>query len=156
MRHALDEIHSSLPQVRHIAFGDLYLEDVRAYRERQLASTSFTPLFPVWGLNTPELAERFIAEGYDAIAVCVDCQQISASFVGRRFDREFIRDLPSTADPCGERGEFHTFVSAGPGFGTPIEYEVGEVVLRDDRFAFCDLLAARSAASAGAIRQRST
>lgn len=139
MECALDDIRTRLPSVRHIAFGDLFLEEVRAYRERQLAGTDFTPVFPVWGLDTRVLAERFIADGYHAIAVCVDSQQIDASFAGRRFSREFVRDLPATADPCGENGEFHTFVADGPIFAFPIEYQRGSVELRDERFAYCDL-----------------
>lgn len=140
MAAALDEVRRRFPLVRHVAFGDLFLADVRAYRERQLARTVFEPLFPLWGLPTRPLAERFIDDGFEAVAVCVDTQQLGASFAGRSFDRAFLADLPPAADPCGENGEFHTFVSAGPGFARAVPYEKGEVVLRDGRFAYCDLL----------------
>lgn len=136
---ALDDIRSRFPAVAQIAFGDLYLTDVRAYRERQLAGTGFAPLFPVWGQDTRALADRFIADGYEAIAVCVDCDQISATFAGRRFDRDFVRDLPVTADPCGENGEFHTFVADGPIFARRVNCEPGSIVMREQRFAYCDL-----------------
>ena len=129
----------ALPQVRYIAFGDLFLEDVRAYRERLLASSGFEPLFPIWGLDTTALARRFIADGFSARLVCVDTTQLDAGFAGRLFDEELLADLPSTTDPCGERGEFHTFVSNGPQFSAPIPYRVGEMVLREERFMFCDL-----------------
>ncbi len=136
---ALEEIRRERPEVAHIAFGDLFLEDVRAYRERLLNGTGFEPLFPIWGLDTASLARRFIAEGFAARLVCVDTTQLDASFAGRLFDETLLADLPVTADPCGERGEFHTFVSDGPPFSAPIPYSVGETVLRDDRFMFCDI-----------------
>lgn len=136
---ALGEIRARFPLVRHIAFGDLFLAEVRAYRERQLADTGFDPLFPLWGLDTRVLAERFISEGFEAVLVCVDTQQLPAGFAGRRFDRDLLRELPATADPCGENGEFHTFVAAGPVFDSRIPFMRGEVVLRDGRFAYCDL-----------------
>ena len=140
MATALDEIRVGFPRVRHIAFGDLFLEDVRAYREKQLRDTGFTPLFPLWGLNTRALAERFIADGFKAVAVCVDTQQIDNSFAGRSYDRQFVRDLIAPADPCGENGEFHTLVTDGPIFTEPVAYSIGERVLRDARFFYCDLL----------------
>jgi uncharacterized protein (TIGR00290 family) len=136
---ALDRLRSRFPTVTTIAFGDLFLEDVRAYRERLLSSSGFTPLFPIWGRDTRALAEEFIDAGFVAHLVCVDTQQLSASFAGRQFDRSLLVDLPVNTDPCGERGEFHTFVSAGPIFERAIPVARGEVVLRDDRFAFCDL-----------------
>jgi len=136
---ALDEIRRALPDVGHLAFGDLFLEDVRAYRERLLAGSGFEPLFPIWGLDTSELARRFIADGFVARLVCVDTTQLDPTFAGRLFDERFLADLPVSADPCGERGEFHTFVSDGPPFSAPIPYRVGETVLRDNRFMFCDL-----------------
>lgn len=136
---ALHEIRRERPDVTHIAFGDLFLEDVRAYRERVLASTGFEPLFPIWGLDTADLARRFIADGFAARLVCVDTTQLDAGFSGRLFDEQLLADLPATVDPCGERGEFHTFVSHGPQFREPIPYRVGPSVLRDDRFMFCDL-----------------
>lgn len=138
-RTALEEIRRELPDVRHIAFGDLFLEDVRAYRERLLAGSGFDPLFPIWGLDTASLARRFIADGFSARLVCVDTTQLDATFAGRAFDEQLLADLPPTVDPCGERGEFHTFVSGGPPFNDAIPYRVGETVLREGRFMFCDI-----------------
>ena len=137
---ALERIRRDYTAVRHIAFGDLFLEDVRAYRERLLEGSGFTPLFPLWGLDTTRLATRFVDDGYRAHLVAVDTTQLDAAFAGRAFDHELLGSLPSSVDPCGERGEFHTFVSDGPIFDRPIPVELGEVVLRDERFAFCDLL----------------
>ena len=136
---ALERIRRRLPDVAHIAFGDLFLEDVRAYRVRLLAGSGFEPLFPIWGLDTASLARRFIADGFSARLVCVDTTQLDGAFAGRLFDEQLLADLPVTADPCGERGEFHTFVSDGPPFRAAIPYRVGETVLRDDRFMFCDI-----------------
>jgi len=127
------------PGCSHIAFGDLFLEDVRAYRERLLVGSGWTPDFPLWGLETGALARRFIDDGFAARLVCVDTTQLDARFAGRAFDHALLRDLPAGADPCGERGEFHTFVSAGPGFRTVVPCETGERVLRDGRFMYCDL-----------------
>jgi uncharacterized protein (TIGR00290 family) len=136
---ALDQIREELPEVTHIAFGDLFLEDVRGYRERLLTGTGFDPLFPIWGEDTSSVARRFIADGFSARLVCVDTTQLAADFAGREFDSELLADLPPSVDPCGERGEFHTFVSDGPSFSAAIPYVVGEKVLRDDRFMFCDI-----------------
>lgn len=138
-RDALGEIRCKLPDATNIAFGDLFLEDVRDYRERLLASSGFDPLFPIWGLDTSDLARRFIADGFVARVVCVDTTQLDATFAGRLFDANLLADLPVSADPCGERGEFHTFVSDGPPFSGPIPYRVGDTVLRDNRFMFCDI-----------------
>ena len=140
-RGAADGLRAAHPALRRIAFGDLFLEDVRAYRERLLASAGLEALFPLWGLDTRALAERFVGDGYRARLVCVDTTQLAAEFAGRAFDAALLADLPPSVDPCGERGEFHTFVSDGPVFARPVPYEVGEVVLRDARFAYCDLLA---------------
>ena len=137
---ALRTIREDRPDVAHIAFGDLFLEDVRAYRERLLAGSGFDPVFPIWGTNTAELARRFISDGFSARLVCVDTTQLDESFAGREFDPALLGDLPPTADPCGERGEFHTFVSGGPGFSKPVPYTTGERVLRDQRFMYCDLI----------------
>jgi uncharacterized protein (TIGR00290 family) len=136
---ALGCIRAELPEVTHIAFGDLFLEDVRAYRERLLAGTGFDPLFPIWGEDTSSVARRFIADGFSARLICVDTTQLAADFAGREFDEKLLADLPPTVDPCGERGEFHTFVSDGPPFSVAIPYVVGERVLRDGRFMFCDI-----------------
>jgi len=138
-RSALEEIKRELPVVAHIAFGDLFLEDVRAYRERLLEGSGFEPLFPIWGLDTASLARRFISDGFVARLVCVDTTQLDSTFAGRVFDEQLLADLPAGVDPCGERGEFHTFVSEGPLFSAPIPYRVGQTVLRDDRFMFCDI-----------------
>jgi uncharacterized protein (TIGR00290 family) len=131
--------------VQRIAFGDLFLIDVRAYRERLLAGSGVEPLFPLWGIPTNELARQCIDAGFRARLVCVDTTQLDARFVGRAFDHELLAELPPTVDPCGERGEFHTFVADGPGFAEPIAYEVGEIVIREERFAYCDLLPAVAA-----------
>ena len=136
----LAEIRKELRDVSHIAFGELFLEDVRAYRERLLADSGVDPLFPIWGEDTTALARRFIDDGFAARIVCVDTTQLDSSFAGREFDAKFLADLPASIDPCGERGEFHTFVSDGPGFTAAIDYRVGEKVLRDDRFMYCDIL----------------
>jgi diphthamide synthase (EF-2-diphthine--ammonia ligase) len=136
---AIAQIRTRFPDVTHIAFGDLFLEDVRAYREQLLAGSGFDPLFPIWGENTSALAERFIADGFAARIVCVDTTQLDSSFAGREFDTKLLADLPGAVDPCGERGEFHTFVSDGPGFSSPIPYSVGPTVFRDERFMYCDL-----------------
>jgi uncharacterized protein (TIGR00290 family) len=138
--HALAQVRQARPEVAHIAFGDLFLEDVRAYREKLLAQTDWKPLFPIWSQNTRDLAQRFIDDGFDARLVCVDTTQLDATFAGRAFDTALLADLPPGVDPCGERGEFHTFVSDGPMFTDAVPYECGERVLRDERFMFCDLI----------------
>jgi len=129
-----------------IAFGDLFLSDVRAYRERQLKDTGLEPLFPIWGIPTQELAQQMISAGLRAKLVCVDPKQLSSSFIGRDFDRALLRDLPAGVDPCGENGEFHSFVYAGPMFDSKmfsrkIPIITGEKVERDG-FWFCDVLPA--------------
>jgi uncharacterized protein (TIGR00290 family) len=128
-----------LARVPTIAFGDLFLEEVRAYRETRLAGAGRSAIFPLWGRDTAALAREFIEAGFEATLVCVDPDQLDPSFVGRRFDEALLADLPAGVDPCGENGEFHTFVHAGPIFDTPIPVEPGEVVSRDG-FAFQDLL----------------
>ena len=138
----LEEARERFPRCRTIAFGDLFLADVRAYRERLLAPTGFAPLFPLWGEDTTALAAAFVARGFEACLVCVDTTQLGAEFAGRAFDTRLLQDLPSTVDPCGERGEFHTFVWRAPVFARDVAVERGEVVLREARFAFCDLLPA--------------
>ena len=120
-----------------VAFGDLFLEDVRAYRVRQLAPTGLEPLFPLWQIPTDALAVEMIAGGLRARLSCVDTKQLPAAFAGREFDLELLRDLPPGADPCGERGEFHTCVYAGPMFSAPLPITTGEIVTRDG-FAFAD------------------
>ncbi len=137
---AIERVKREHPDLAAVAFGDLFLADVRAYRERLLAPTGLQPLFPLWGLDTTELARRFVQEGFVARLVCVDTTQLDGSFAHRAFDESLLTDLPPGVDPCGERGEFHTFVSYGPGYDGPVEYTVGEAVLRDDRFAYGDLI----------------
>ena len=137
---ALDVVAQEHPAVNHIAFGDLYLRDVRDYRDRLLADTPYRGLYPLWERPTRALAESFVADGFEATLVCVDETQIDARFAGRRFDQALLADLPASADPCGENGEFHTFVHGGPIFSRPIAVAPGEIVRREDRFTYCDLL----------------
>ena len=118
-------------QIDAVAFGDLFLPDIRAYREKQLQPTRLEPLFPLWEIPTVELAREMIAAGLRAKLVCVDKKQLPGSFAGREFDAALLRDLPHGIDPCGERGEFHTCVYAGPMFRAPVELVAGEVVDRD-------------------------
>ncbi|MBS1845616.1 MAG: adenine nucleotide alpha hydrolase [Actinobacteria bacterium] len=127
-----------LADVEEFAFADLFLADIRAYREERLAAIGRRASFPVWGRETGPLARTFIDAGFEATLVCVDPRQIDASFCGRRFDADLLRDLPEGADPCGENGEFHSFVTAGPIFSAPVPVEQGETVERDG-FVFHDL-----------------
>lgn len=124
--------------VTRMIFGDLFLEDVRRYREEKLAGTGIQPLFPLWGLDTTQLASRMVKSGLRAILTCVDPKKLSRSFAGRMFDVSFLQDLPPGVDACGENGEFHTFAFAGPMFQQPIAVEPGEVVEREG-FVFADL-----------------
>jgi diphthamide synthase (EF-2-diphthine--ammonia ligase) len=126
-------------KVDAIAFGDLFLPDIRAYRERQLKPTGLEPLFPLWELPTGALAREMIAAGVRAKLTCVDTKQLPASFAGRDFDAALLRDLPPGIDPCGERGEFHSCVYAGPMFSAPLALEAGEIVDRDG-FVYADFL----------------
>jgi uncharacterized protein (TIGR00290 family) len=132
----------------HVAFGDLFLEDVRRYREARLAETGLTPLFPLWGRPTPELAREMIAGGVRARLTCVDPRVIPAALAGREFDATLLADLPPGADPCGERGEFHTCVTDGPMFSRPLEVRSGITVERDG-FVFVDVFLSREAALPG-------
>jgi len=125
--------------VRTVAFGDIFLEDLRAYREKNLARIGMTALFPLWKRDTRELIRHFHAHHFRAIAACIDSKVLDPSFAGRELDASFFRDLPPHADPCGENGEFHTFVFDAPIFHSPIPVRTGEVVNRDG-FIFCDLL----------------
>ena len=124
--------------IEAVAFGDLFLEDVRRYREEKLKGTGLQPVFPLWGIDTRLLAEEMIAGGLRARIVCVDPKKLPPRFAGRDFDRQFLGDLPHGVDPCGENGEFHTVVYAGPMFREPIQVESGEVVERDG-FVFADV-----------------
>ncbi len=132
-RRAVDE------KINAVAFGDLFLEDVRAYREKNLGPTGLEPLFPLWKIPTDELARTMIAGGLRARISCVDTEKLPASFAGREFDEELLHDFPPGIDPCAERSEFHTCVYAGPMFSAPLPIQTGEIVTRD-RFTFADFL----------------
>jgi uncharacterized protein (TIGR00290 family) len=130
---------AELAPVEEVAFGDLFLEDIRAYRESRLAAAGRRARFPLWGRDTAALARRFLAAGFRAVVVCVDPRALDSSFAGREYDEAMLADLPAGVDPCGENGEFHTFVTAGPIFTGPIACTRGRVVERDG-FVFADLL----------------
>jgi uncharacterized protein (TIGR00290 family) len=125
--------------VTRVIFGDLFLEDVRAYREQKLAGTGIEPLFPIWGRPTAALAREMIDAGVETYLVCVDLKQVSKDFAGRRFDHALLAELPATADPCGEKGEFHSCVVGGPMLARKIPVTVGETIEREG-FAFADLI----------------
>ncbi len=125
--------------ITHMIFGDLFLEEIRRYREEKLAGTGITPVFPIWGLDTRRLAGEMVEAGLRALLTCVDPKKLDASFAGRLFDAQLLADLPADVDPCGENGEFHTFAFEGPMFQAPIEVERGAVVERDG-FVFADAL----------------
>jgi uncharacterized protein (TIGR00290 family) len=127
--------------IEAMAFGDLFLADIRRYREEKLAGTGIVPLFPLWGIDTGVLAREMIADGLQAYVTCVDPRKLPASFAGRRFDLDLLADLPPSVDPCAENGEFHTFACAGPMFGASIAVATGEIVTRDG-FVFCDVMPA--------------
>ena len=139
---ALSEARERWPACEDIAFGDLFLEDVKAWREALCARLGWTPRFPLFGSETASLAREMIDGGLRAHLCCVDTQQLDAGFSGRAFDARLLADLPASCDPCGERGEFHTLVYAGPMFAHAIAVERGESVLRDERFAYTDFNAA--------------
>ena len=138
---------ASAEGIHHVIFGDLFLADIRAYRERQLARCEMTPVFPLWGRDTRQLAEEMIAGGLSAYLTCVDPRQLDRAFAGRRFDRDLLAGLPARVDPCGENGEFHSFANAGPMFRAEIPVVAGEIVERDG-FVFADLLPRSSAVAA--------
>ena len=122
----------------HVAFGDLFLEDVRKYREEKLAGSGLTPLFPIWGIPTDELAVQMVQGGLRSVLTCINPKHLDRSFAGRQFDRSLLEDLPASVDKCGERGEFHSFAWDGPMFNHPVSIAVGEVVDRDG-FVFADV-----------------
>lgn len=138
LQSALEQAQAELA-VDAIAFGDLFLEDIRSYRETQMAALGMEPLFPIWQQPTDELARTMIAGGVKAYLTCVDPKQCPAEFAGREFDFTLLNELPASVDPCGENGEFHTFVFDGPMFDRPIDVRVGETVERDG-FVFADVL----------------
>lgn len=137
---ALAEARQRWPGIDHCAFGDLFLQDVRDYRERQLRRAQWQAVFPLWGADTTALSRRFVAEGHRAVLCCVDTQQLAAEYCGRAFDGALLDALPTGVDPCGEHGEFHTLSFGGPLFAQPLALRRGESVLRDGRFQFTDFL----------------
>jgi uncharacterized protein (TIGR00290 family) len=141
--------HSQQQGIECMAFGDLFLADIKEYREAKLSGTGITPLFPLWLTPTNELAKEMISSGLRAVVTCVDPRHLPASFAGRAFDEEFLFTLPERVDPCGERGEFHTFAFDGPMFIRPVAIEVGEIVEREG-FVYADLLPGSDAALANA------
>jgi uncharacterized protein (TIGR00290 family) len=140
LARALTAARATNPHVHRVVFGDLFLEDVRRYREERLAPLGMHPIFPIWGRDTGALAREFIDCGFRAVVVCVDSMQLPASFSGREYDASFLDELPEGVDPCGEKGEFHTFVFDGPLFRDRVEFSIGETVLRDERFVYTDLV----------------
>lgn len=142
--------------ITQIAFGDLFLEDIRAYRVRQLAGSGVEPIFPVWTTphDTPTLATEMLATGLQAVLTCVDLKQLDSRFAGRSFDAALLTELPPTVDPCGERGEFHTFCHAGPMFKSEIAVVHGETVVRDG-FCFADLARLPARRDRGSERRKS-
>ena len=126
--------------VSSVAFGDIFLEDLKKYREEKLSQAGFKAIFPIWKRNTAELAETFIDLGFKAVITCVDSSSLDKKFVGKKFDRQFLSELPASVDPCGENGEFHSFVYNGPIFKRPIRCKKGEIVCRENRFYYCDLI----------------
>lgn len=138
MREALGRYRAA--GVSRVLCGDIFLEDVRRYREERLFREGLTGLFPLWHRNSLELADRFIHLGFRAVLCCVDTQVLDGRFAGRVYDATLLSELPAAIDPCGENGEFHTFVFAGPNFARPVPYTLGEYVLREGRFGYRDLL----------------
>lgn len=137
MRRAVEEAAGR--GVTHVAFGDLFLREVREYREKNLAGTGLEPLFPLWGLSTRELSKQMVEGGVEAILTCVDPKKLPRSFAGRRYDRALLGELPEGVDPCGENGEFHSCVLDGPAFREPLRMRAGEIVERDG-FVFADVI----------------
>lgn len=126
--------------ITKVVFGDIFLEDIKEYREHLLAKIDMECLFPIWKRDSSRLAQQFIEDGFKAIIVCVDTEQLGAEFSGREFNHSFLSDLPDKIDPCGENGEFHTFVYNGPIFSSSISHSLGGTVLRDERFCYCEII----------------
>jgi uncharacterized protein (TIGR00290 family) len=126
--------------INSVVFGDIFLQDIKRYREDFLSGIGMRGLFPIWGKNSMELANTFITLGFKAVITCIDTEALDKSFAGREYDEKFLSDLPAEVDPCGENGEFHTFVYGGNIFQIPLIFAKGEVVLRDNRFYYCDLI----------------
>jgi len=129
-------------RILSVVFGDIFLGDLRKYREENLAKIGMKTVFPIWKRDTTELANKFIDSGFKAVITCVDTNVLDKTFAGRIFDKQFLSDLPPSVDHCGENGEFHSFVFEGPIFKKKISFKIGETVLRDNRFCFCDLIPA--------------
>jgi uncharacterized protein (TIGR00290 family) len=129
--------------VTAVVCGDIFLEDVRRYREEKLFTVGLRGLFPLWGRDSRELVRRFLGQGFRTVLCCVDTQVLDLGFAGRVYDDGLLADLPAGVDPCGENGEFHTFVFDGPNFVSRVDYVTGERCVRDERFGYCDLLPAR-------------
>ena len=125
--------------IERVVFGDLFLEDIKKYRENLLGKIGMESFFPIWKQDTAKLAQQFIDLGFKAKTICVDSEVLGEEFAGREFNEEFLNELPREIDPCGENGEFHTFVYDGPMFKNPIEHILGEIVLRDERFFYCEI-----------------
>lgn len=138
MKEVLERNHQA--GVSAVAFGDIYLEDLRKYREANLSKIGMKAVFPIWKRDTTELARSFLKLGFKSVTTCIDSQVLDKAFVGRHFDAQFLSELPASIDPCGENGEFHSFVFDGPIFKTAVSIDLGEVVLRDNRFYFCDVI----------------
>lgn len=126
--------------IERVVFGDLFLEDIKKYRENLLGKIGMECVFPIWKQDTSKLAQEFIERGFKAITICVDSEVLSEEFVGKKFNEQFLNELPREIDPCGENGEFHTFVYDGQIFKNPIEHRLGEIVLRDERFCYCEIM----------------
>lgn len=140
MDEALSGLRAATPAIGGVVFGDLFLQDIRAYRESMLQRVGLAGIFPLWERDTRRLAAEFTALGFRGVVVCVDSTLLDGSFAGREYDDTFVRDLPAGVDPCGENGEFHTFVYDGPLFARPVAHERGEVIVRDERFVYVDLV----------------
>jgi uncharacterized protein (TIGR00290 family) len=140
LARTLESARERNDRVHRCVFGDLFLEDVRRYREDRLAALEMLPIFPLWGRPTEELARTFLNDGFRAVVVCVDSTLLAPSFSGRSYDASFLADLPRGVDPCGENGEFHTFVFDGPLFRERVEFVIGETVTREERFVYTDLV----------------
>ncbi|MFX1259434.1 MAG: ATP-binding protein, partial [Promethearchaeota archaeon] len=132
-------IYFKSKNVNHVAFGDIFLEDIRKYREKNLAKIGMKAIFPLWGKSSKTLARQFLDLGFKAILICIDSTVLDGSFIGQLFNDDFLSSLPLNVDPCGENGEFHTFVFDGPIFSTPIQFEKGKITVQEDRFNFIDL-----------------
>jgi len=137
MRESLEKY--KIAGIASVVFGDVFLEDLRKYREEKLSKIGMKAIFPIWKRNTTELARTFIKLGFKAIVTCVDSRLLEGKFAGKVFDEQFLSELPPSVDPCGENGEFHSFVHDGPIFQKGLLFEKGEIVLRDNRFYYCDL-----------------